>query len=65
MKIRECYVCGKDKLSRNEIGLSQKLLDREIVCFYCLGCIAEYLEADVEFLRGKIIEFKEQGCILF
>ena len=65
MKIRGCYVCGKEKLSRNEIGLSQKLLGREIVCFYCLDCLAEYLEVDVEFLRDRIIEFREQGCVLF
>jgi len=60
-----CYVCGKEELSKNEIGLTRKLLDKASKRFYCLDCLAEYLEVDTEFLLVKIEELKEQGCTLF
>ena len=60
-----CYVCGKESLSKNEIGLTRKLLNKNADKFYCLDCLADYLEVDTEFLLDKIEEFKEQGCTLF
>jgi uncharacterized protein YlaI len=65
MENKKCYVCEKGNLSKNEIGLTKKLLDKDAKCFYCLDCLAEYLEIDIEFLLAKVEEFKEQGCILF
>lgn len=62
---KSCYGCGKKNLSKNEIGLTKKLLDTDSKRFYCLDCLAEYLEVDTEFLLVKIEEFKEQGCDLF
>ena len=62
---KNCYACGKKNLSKNEIGLTKKLLDMDSKQFYCLECLAEYLEVDVEFLIARIQEFKEQGCDLF
>ena len=59
-----CYVCEKN-LSKNEIGLTKKLLTKKAKRFYCLDCLAEYLEVDTEFLLEKVEEFKTQGCILF
>lgn len=59
-----CYVCEKE-LSRNEIGLTKKLLDKKTNNFYCLACLAEYLEVTEEELLAKIEEFKEEGCTLF
>jgi hypothetical protein len=60
-----CYVCGKENLSRNEIGLTKKLLSKNTKIYYCLDCLAEYLEVDTEFLIEKINEFKALGCNLF
>jgi biotin operon repressor len=60
-----CYICGKETLSKSEIGLTKKLLDNASKRFYCLDCLAEYLEIDTEFLHAKIEELKEQGCKLF
>lgn len=60
-----CYACGKEKLSRNEKGLNKKLLDLQVEIYYCLECLAEYLEVDVAFLLDKIEEFKAQGCDSF
>lgn len=60
-----CYVCGKENLSKDEIGLTKKLLSKNAKVYYCLDCLAEYLEVDTELLREKIKEFKAQGCDLF
>lgn len=65
MDKRNCYVCGKEDINKNEIGLSKKLLDKNTKYFYCLDCLAQYLEVGIEFLLEKVEEFKEQGCTLF
>lgn len=65
MEKKCCYICGKKALSKNEIGLTKKLIDKDSKHFYCLNCLAEDLEVDTEFLLAKIKEFKEQGCTLF
>lgn len=65
MEKKRCYVCEKEALSKIEIGLTKKLLDKVSKRFYCIDCLAEYLEVDTEFLLAKIEEFKEQGCKLF
>ncbi|MGV8027419.1 MAG: hypothetical protein AB2L18_12765 [Anaerolineaceae bacterium] len=65
MESKVCYVCGKENLTKNEIGLTKKLLSKGTKRLYCLDCLAEYLEVDVEFLLEKIEEFKTQGCTLF
>ena len=65
MDKKNCYVCGKEDLSKNEIGLTKKLLGKNSKRFYCFNCLAEYLEVDTEFLLAKVEEFKEQGCELF
>ena len=62
---KNCYVCNKESLSKNEIGLTKKLLDKNSKRFYCLYCLADFLEVDTEFLIAKVEEFKEQGCELF
>jgi predicted nucleic-acid-binding Zn-ribbon protein len=65
MRTKKCYVCGKENLSKNEVGLTKKLLGRKVNRFYCIDCLAEHLEVDTELLLEKIEEFKEQGCVLF
>lgn len=64
MKIN-CYVCNKENLSKNEIGLTKKLIDLNTDKFYCISCLATYFEVTVEELLDKIEEFKEEGCTLF
>ncbi len=68
MKQREiiyCFVCGQERLTHNVIGLNKKLLGRKIKQFYCLNCLAEYLEVTSEELLDKVEDFKSQGCTLF
>ena len=65
MEIKKCYVCGKSPLSKDEIGITKKLIDKKTTNFYCLMCLAEYFEVDEEELIAKIEEFKNEGCTLF
>ncbi len=60
-----CVICGKDRLSKDTIGINRKLLGEDIDNFYCLDCLAEYLGCTVDELLDKIEEFKEEGCKLF
>jgi hypothetical protein len=62
---KACYACGKENLSKNEIGLTKKLLSKNTKVYYCIDCLAEYLEVDTEFLIEKVEEYKAQGCELF
>lgn len=59
-----CCDCGKP-LIKDEVALSQKLIDVDTEEFYCLPCMAEFIGCSVPDLEVKIQEFKEQGCTLF
>lgn len=65
METKKCYVCGKSPLSKDEVGITKKLIDKKTTNFYCLTCLAEYFEVDEEELVAKIEEFKNEGCTLF
>lgn len=64
-KMSTCYVCGRDPLSKDEIGITKKLLGKDEKRLYCLPCLAERLGVTEEELLDKIEEFKEEGCTLF
>lgn len=61
----ECVICGKQNLDKNTVGINKKLLGANIENFYCMDCLADYLECTVEDLLDKIEEFKAEGCKLF
>lgn len=63
--MEKCYVCGKENLSKNEVGIVKKMIDKKSTVFYCLPCLAEYFEVTEDELIAKIEEFKEEGCTLF
>ena len=63
MKIN-CYECNV-VLNKDEIALCKKLLGLKTEDFYCINCLAEYLDCSRSDLEIKILEFKEQGCSLF
>lgn len=65
MQEKKCYVCGKAPLSKDEIGLTKKLIAKNALNFYCIDCLADYLEVTVDELSAKLEEFKEEGCALF
>ena len=60
-----CISCFKTDLDKDTIALNRKLLGKDIEHFYCLDCLANYLNTTVEELLEKIVEFKEEGCELF
>ena len=64
MKV-ECVSCGKKQLGKNIIGINKKMLGGKVITFYCMDCLAEYLDTTVDELLEKIEEFKEDGCTLF
>lgn len=60
-----CWVCGKSPLSKNEVGLTKKLISQKSAVFYCLDCLAAYLEVTADELLAKVEQFKDEGCKLF
>ncbi|MBE6424423.1 MAG: hypothetical protein IJD43_08615 [Thermoguttaceae bacterium] len=60
-----CRVCAKTPLTKNELGLTKKLIDTKASEFFCLDCLADYLEVTPEELLDKIEDFKQEGCKLF
>lgn len=65
METKTCRVCGKTPLNKDEIGITKKLIDKRAESFYCLSCLAQFIEADTDELLEKIEEFKKEGCTLF
>lgn len=61
----KCAFCDKENLSKDEIGLTKKLIDKNPSKYYCIDCLAEYLGVTAEELYDKIEEFREEGCTLF
>ena len=65
MTIIECSSCRKKPLTKDEIGICKKMLGLSPKAFFCLDCLAAYLDTTVDDLIDKIEEFKEEGCKLF
>ncbi len=60
-----CVSCGKHELEKDEIGINIKLFGEQILNYYCLKCLADYLEVTIDEIETKIEMFKEEGCTLF
>jgi predicted nucleic-acid-binding Zn-ribbon protein len=60
----KCRLC-EDELDKIAVGLNKKLFGIKLTRFYCMSCLANYLDVTVEELFAKAEEFKEQGCKLF
>ena len=65
MKIKECSSCWKAPLSKDEVGICKKLLGEKTKTFFCMDCLASYLDTTVQELLEKIEEFKDECCTLF
>ena len=65
MMSKNCYNCGKENLSKDEIGITKKFLGSKAIYFFCLKCLAEQLEVDEDYLLEKIEEYKSAGCSAF
>lgn len=62
---RKCVACGRQALEKDTVAINKKLLGIDIKNFYCMECLADYLECSVEDLLDKIEAFKDEGCVLF
>lgn len=59
-----CKYCHAP-LKKDWIALNKKLISADLKEFACIGCLADDLDCEVEDLKIKIEEFKEQGCTFF
>lgn len=64
-KIFHCTSCGKTPLTKNEVGITKKLLGAKSKNFYCIDCLANFLEVEPQDILDKIEDFKNDGCKLF
>jgi len=60
----KCHDCGQ-ALTRDEIGLSKKLINRGTQTFFCVHCLARNFHVPEDTLRQMIERFREAGCSLF
>ncbi len=59
-----CCRCGVP-LTRDEIGLTKKLINRGTADFLCYGCMAAHFRVTADALKEKVRQFREMGCTLF
>lgn len=62
--MESCMNCGAE-LSRDEIGLYLKMVDRRSTSFLCISCLSESFSLPEQELREMIVRFKRAGCSLF
>ncbi len=60
----KCAYCGR-ALTRDEVALTRKLVNRGARDFYCLTCLSARFDVSETVLREKIVQFREMGCTLF
>lgn len=60
-----CYRCGRAGLSRDEIGLNRKVVNRAVERFLCLSCLSEEFGENPEALLAFADRLRAQGCTLF
>ena len=65
MKTQTCKICFKTPLSKDEDGINKQLRGTDTKDFFCLDCLADYLECTTDDILDKIEEFKNEGCTLF
>ncbi|MBQ6175323.1 MAG: hypothetical protein IKS31_10585 [Clostridia bacterium] len=60
-----CAACGRGPLTRDEIGLTKKLINRGAEACYCLDCLAARFRVGREALAQMAEAFRDAGCTLF
>ncbi len=60
-----CASCGRGPLTRDEIGLTKKLISRGAAECLCLNCLAEKFRVSRDSLLRMAEAFRESGCTLF
>lgn len=62
--MEHCKICGRE-LTRDEIGLTKKLINRGATEFLCLDCLSKKFDMTAEECQTLIAHFREAGCHLF
>lgn len=62
--MEHCKICGTE-LTRDEIGLTKKLINRGATDFLCISCLAKKFDMTEAECRTLIDHFREAGCHLF
>ncbi len=60
-----CAECGRGPLTRDETGLSRKLVNRGTEQAWCLTCLARRFRVTEQQLRELARAFRDNGCTLF
>lgn len=60
-----CAICNDGPLDKNTKGINIKLRGEKVKDCFCLKCLAENLDCEVQDILDKIEEFKNEGCKLF
>lgn len=59
-----CTRCSQ-ALSRDEIGLSRKLINRGTTSFYCFACLEDMFHIPRTKLDEMIEAYRSAGCSMF
>ena len=59
-----CLRCGA-LLTKDEVAMTRKMVNRGADSFFCFPCLAEHFQVTEKILRKKAEEFKAMGCTLF
>lgn len=62
--MEHCKDCGK-ALTRDEVAVTKKLVNRGATSFSCVGCLARYFEVTEDDITERIAYFRASGCTLF
>jgi len=62
--MEKCLTCGR-ALTRDEIGLSKKLINRGATEYKCIACLSAYYQVSEQRLHELIEQYRAQGCVLF
>lgn len=64
MEIQYCRRCHC-QISKDEIGITKKLINRGTEKYFCISCLAEAFEVEKRDIEEKIDFYKKMGCTLF
>ncbi len=59
-----CMKCSR-QLTRDEIAVTKKLINRGATEYMCADCLAAHYEVDVSAIYERMEYFRAMGCTLF
>lgn len=62
--MEHCQVCGRP-LTRDEVAVTKKLVNRGSTTFSCIACLARHFEVSESDITERIAYFRASGCTLF